>query len=679
MKYLARPLFSGIVFRIFLFSLILQGFNIISAQKQDSSILLPHTFEIDSITIRAKIRLVDAVAQPYTEPVALFPTISRISYKDIRNQGAVTLIEAVNYIPGGFTETRGRQVKQFFSVRGQKYPYPDYAINGVWQKEFEELPYFFSASDIEEIEVVRSSAALLTGLSGLAGLINIKTREYYRFETTLDLEYGTFNTLHSHISTGNRTGNFSYAAGLGLDRTSGPEGRHAKESMSDLYTRINWKITDQVGLNASLFYLNGERQMALALPPADKRYQNMIQGFDPYNALLSNVKLTYKANAKLSSELQLFYSVRKPIFYDEVTENTSNEKDYEYGLNFIQSLRILPDNVLRFGGLYNHWVAPNGKRFYIGKKCDTETISGVITDEQKLGPVTIDAGIRVTGTYLNEYAAFNIEGEGGKFRTVTPVTDEWEPALVQGSFGITYNIAEKFSAFINTAAGNIKPRAGTLLDNKGKEPVNEPLNETRYKLDIGLLQNIGDNGKMTLTAFGVFQRNAIALSGTTYLDTETNIRRELYLNRNQNQKGIEFDITSPVLFKTIRPFFNFTLMQSKMEEEGQMVVNKENPVCITNAGVYSVWKNFDLNILGKYVSPFENDRFVSIAYGPQPLGDFLVFDCNGGYTTKWNIPVRFYVKVKNLTGKIYSTVNGYPDFGRMVFGGIRIMFRSKTD
>ncbi len=663
--------FSTLLFFLFAFQ------SVSFSQVKEDPVLLPGTYEIDSITIRARIRLADPVARPYTEPVALYPTVTRLSHTDISKQGATTLIDAMNFIPGGFTETRGRQVKQFFSVRGQKYPYPDYAINGVWQKEFEELPYFFTAYDIEEIEVVRSSAALLTGLSGLAGLINVKTKEYTEFETRADMEYGTFNTLHTHISTGNKIGRFNYAAGIGHDRTNGPSGRHAKEAMTNLYTRMNWQLTDKLGLNASLFYLNGERQMAIALPPAEKRYQDMIQGFDPYNALLSNVKLTYRPTTNVSSELQLFYSMRNPTFYDEVAEITSSEKDYEYGVNFMQSVRILPSNTLRFGGLYNHWVAPNGKRFYTGKRCDTETISGVITDEQRLGPVTFDAGIRVTGTFLNEYAAFNIEGEGGKFRTVTPVTDEWEPAIVQGSFGATYSATEKLSAFINSAAGNVKPRVGTLLDNKGAEPVNEPSNETRYKIDIGLLQNFGNAGKITITAFGVFQKNAIALSGTTYLDTETNIRRELYLNRDQNQKGIEFEVISPVLFDIFKPFFNFTLMQSKMDEAGEMVVNKENPVWISNAGIYSGWKNFDLNILGKYVSPFENDRFVSVADGPQPLGDFLVIDCNGGYTTKWNIPVRFYIKVKNLTGKIYSTVNGYPDFGRMIYGGISIKIKGR--
>jgi outer membrane receptor protein involved in Fe transport len=657
-----------------LFLLLISENNNLNAQKPDKSVLLPGTIEIDSITIKAKIPPADPVARPYTEPVSLLPVISKISYSDISKQGAVTLIDAMNYIPGGFTETRGRQVKQFFSVRGQKYPYPAYAINGVWQKEFEELPYFFSASDIEEIEIIRSSAALLTGLSGLAGLINIKTREYTSFETTVDLEYGTFNSLHSHVSTGNKIGRIDYAAGIGFVRTSGPSRRHAKEAMADLYTRFNWQISDKLGLNANLFYLDGERQMAIALPPADQRYLDMKQGFDPYKALLSNLKLTYRPNSTLSSELQIFYSQRNPTFIDEVAETTSNEKDYEYGVNFIQSVRIFPSNVIRFGGLYNHWIAPNGKRFYTGKRCDTETISAVITDEQKLGPFTLDAGLRITGTYLNEYAAFNIEGEGGKFRTVTPVTDEWEPAMIQGSFGISYNITESFSAYINSAAGHVKPREGSL-----NEDLDETSNESRFKIDAGMMQNFGNSGKLTLTVFGVFQKDAIALSGLTYLDPETNIRRELYLNRNQNQQGFEFEILSPVLFGIVKPFVNLTLMQSKMEQDEEIVINKENPVWISSGGLYAGWKNFDLNILGKYVSPFENERFVNPADGPQPLGDFFVLDLNGGYSTKGKVPVKLYLRVKNMTDKKYSTVNGWPDFGRMIFGGIQVKFGKEAD
>ena len=106
------------------------------------------TIEIDSVIIKPAVKPRNIMVELQVEPLSLSPATSNISYSEISKLGAVTLIDAMNYIPGSFIETRGRQVKQFFSVRGQKYPYPDYAINGVWQKEFEELPYFFSASDI---------------------------------------------------------------------------------------------------------------------------------------------------------------------------------------------------------------------------------------------------------------------------------------------------------------------------------------------------------------------------------------------------------------------------------------------------------------------------------------------------------------------------------------------------
>ena len=282
----------------------------------------------------------------------------------------------MTYVPGGLTETRGRQVKQFFSVRGQKYPYPDYALNGIWQQEFEELPYFISAADIEKIEIVRSSAALLTGLSGIEGLINIKTREYPSPEASLELEYGSFNSIHTHLSGGGRIGRFAYAAGAGFDRNDGPSGKHAKEAMGTLYSRFNWELSDKLNVLGSLYFLDGKRELTKAEPPADRGCINMLQNFDPYWSVLSNVKMIYKPRKNISSELQLFYSYRNPKFNDEVTTLSTNEKDIEWGLNFMQSVSPFSSNTLRIGGLYDHWSAPNGKRFYTGKECNTRRSQG---------------------------------------------------------------------------------------------------------------------------------------------------------------------------------------------------------------------------------------------------------------------------------------------------------------
>jgi len=639
----------------------------VKGQDPAISSISAKTIEIDSVVIRAKRETRDLMKKPYTEPNSILPSISKITGAEIKRQGATNLVEAMKYIPGGLIETRGRQVKQFFSVRGQKYPYPDYAIDGVWQKEFEELPYFFSTSDIEEIEIVRSSAALLTGLSGMAGLINVKTREYAKAETNIEMEYGSYNSIHTHLSNGNKIGNFGYSAGIGYDKSDGPSGSHSKENMTDLFTQVKWQPSDKLTVKANLFYLNGKRELRRAELPADIRYRNMVQNFNPVQAVLTNIKTVFSPNEKLSSELQLFYSYRNPTFNDEVKLTSSNEKDSEYGFNFIQSVAVTNFNILRFGALYNRWVAPNGKRFYTGKRCDTETFSTVLVDEQRIGNLTLDAGIRLTRTFMNDYGAFNIEGDGAAFKNVTSIQDQWEPAIIQGSIGASYRFNNLLSAYFNSAAGQLKPRQGSLTTE-----LNVPLNELRYKFDLGIIRTIGADGKVSATAFGVVQNDAIALSGDTYLDAATNIRRELYVNRDQEQYGIELEIMSPEVYRMFEPFMNLTIMKSAIIELGIRETNKENPVLISSGGIYFKKKNIDINLLGKYISKFENNRFAVPADGPQPLGDFLTADITGGYTTKGKIPVRVYFMVKNISDKRYSTVIGYPDFGRMIHGGVQI-------
>ena len=85
----------------------------------------------------------DPLARPRIEPVGLEATVSTVEQEQITRQGAKTVVEALEYVPGAWIESRGRKVKQFFSIRGQRYPYPDYAIDGAWQREFHETPYFF--------------------------------------------------------------------------------------------------------------------------------------------------------------------------------------------------------------------------------------------------------------------------------------------------------------------------------------------------------------------------------------------------------------------------------------------------------------------------------------------------------------------------------------------------------
>jgi len=613
------------------------------------------------------------IEKPNLESPGLEIITSTVTRRQIKKQGSKTLIEAMKFIPGALIESRGRKVKQFFSVRGQRYPYPDYAINGAWQREFLETPYFFAATDIERIEIIRSSAALLTGLSGLAGVINIVTREYNQPETMVELEAGSFGTARTHISHGAKVGNVAYATGVGFRHTDGPDQKHAVEEMSNFYGSVHWYPTKKLDIRFNLFHLNGRRELALAEPPAAARFQTELWTFEPFRTTLSNLKLFYQPTQRLSTQLQLYYTDRNPTAIAEDFENhqitRTSEPDYEWGINLIQSVSWFTNNVLRFGGLYNHWLAPNGKRFYSGKRCDLETYSAVVVDEHRFGRLTVDAGLRWARTYLDEYGAFNINGSSKGFNNVVPVQDEWEPSIFQTSLGARYNLTSQLSLYSNLAAGGINPRRGSLDVN-----LQTPQNERRLKLDAGLRIRYPALGQFALTTFLVEQKNALVLSGQTA--EKDNRIMELYQNRDQDQAGIEIEARLSPVYNLVEAFFNFTAMRSRAKIADEMVRNKELPQLIGSGGIYTQFHGFALTLLGKYVSSFESIRFVANSAAnpatPKPLGDFLTLDLTAGWTLGQRPQIRTYLEFRNLTNKKYSTVVGYPDFGRRFTLGVRL-------
>lgn len=627
--------------------------------------------EMDAVSVIGK-KYRNVVENPKEESPALELSTTTLTQREIKRQGAKTLIEAMKFVPGALVESRGRKVKQFFSVRGQVYPYPEYALNGAWQREFHELPYFFSSADIEKIEIIRSSAALLTGLSGMAGVINIVTKEYAQPETAQEVEYGTFGTYRAHISHGARVGDWGYATGVGFQHTDGPDEKHAAEEIANFYGNLRWQPTAHLNIRFNLFHLNGKRELALAEPPASKRFQTELMTFDPVRATLSDLKFHFQPSPKYSTELLAYYSDRQPVSLledpDTYAVSSASERDFEWGVNLTQALKLGQDNVLRVGGLYHHWLAPNGKRFYVGRRCDLETYSLVVVDEHQFGRLNVDAGLRWARTYINEYGAFNINGSPRGFGKVPAVTETWEPSVFQGSVGLNYNLTHAYSLHFNLAAGEVVPRNGTL-----DLELQAPENETRLKLDLGFRAIAEGLGQVSLVGFMTRQNNAIVLSGQT-AEVDDRIF-ELYLNRNQAQLGLEIELRSARLYQLLDGFVNFTAMSNRAEMDGTMERNRELPRYIGNLGIYLQRGPLDLTLLGKFTSSFENTRFAGPAPDgnvyPQPLGDFFALDLTAGWSFGSRRNTRLYLEIQNLTDKKYSTVVGYPDFGRRFTVGVR--------
>ena len=148
----------------------------------------------------------------------------------------------------------------------------------------------------------------------------------------------------------------------------------------------------------------------------------------------------------------------------------------------------------------------------------------------------------------------------------------------------------------------------------------------------------------------------------------------MYKNQDRDKYGVEFTYQSEPIIDIARIFFNLTAMKPRARIEGSYVRNKEVPMLIGGGGIYAESRDIDLNIFWKYISSYQSDRFVPGSLGPQPLGDFFNLDVTLGRSIGKKRRTRLYLEARNLLDQQYSTVVGYPDFGRRIKMGIRYLF-----
>lgn len=608
--------------------------------------------------------------------LSVLPAITKVSALDIEKQGAVTITDAMKYVPGGWTETRGRKSKQFFSVRGQKYPYPDYSINGVWQKEFEETAYVLSALDIESVEIVRSGNALVKGLSGLTGVVEVRTKKPERETATLLTKYGGHNNYVTNLRYGNKINEVSFNTAAAFFGTDGIPGRGGKERIANFQGSMDWNINKKIALQVGATYISGLREFVHIVEPGSSKILNQEEKFEPLHTLVSYVKLNYRGNDGSQTEFQTNYTFRDANYqnYNIQQESTTahHDKDWEYGFNVLHSRIISPSNTFRIGALYNHWVAPDGKRYYAGRRCDVHTWSGVIADEQKLGKLIVDAGFRLIGGYINEWGGFGIEGSASGFQNVAPVVDQAAPVEWQSALGGSYVLSSASSLHYNFSGGTIAPRKGSL----NADGIT-PKNESRFQHDLGFRIKTQNQSEITLSTFFAQRKNAIDLSGET-LVSENDLLVELYQNLDKRSYGIEWvaNVNLPALHSSV--FGNATFMKNEKKEVGKMVDDGKLPNVILNGGFLYDHSQVDANIFIHYTGAYANNRFVNSKWvaenGDYPLGDFVTADFTCGYTFSGKINTRIFVEVKNILDEKYETVAGYPDEGRIFQAGIRLNY-----
>ncbi len=629
-------------------------------------------YNLGEFLIVTPVEIRNLLDTPTVESRSLDMATATVDEEMIRLQNADTLAESLQFSTAVFTEERGRKEKHLTSFRGQIYPYPDFAFNGVWQRAFWEIPSFFPASAIERVEILRSGGAIMVGPnSGLVGAVNIVPRRFEEPATVFNAQAGSFNTYRSSVVHGNQHKNCDYTFGLNHYSTEGPDNENAAEWFSSLFGTVAWDLGESIHQKFTLYGLTGERELRKIQDPGSKKFQNRLdEQFSPHKSVGSILRTLIRHNEISSTEFDSGFVYRDADYSYQPSDltkpkNTSDEEDWEFNTGVIHARRLGDANTLRIGLQYNHWVSPRGKRFFVGMPMNTATFSLVAMDEHMFDRLTLDGGVRLTQSYYHEYtdASLNITGNKLSSRTIEK---EWGEVAVTGTLGAEYRVNSLVSLYAHTAAGSVDAPPGGVSETGGSLE-----REMRILFDTGVRVEKKSLGSVTAGLFVTYRQDAVLLSQTRIKqDGET---FNTYVNDDVRQYGLEIECRSAPIRNMLTLFGNLTAMNSQLSADGDWESYREIPDVIAAAGANVEVSRFDVNLFGKYVSGYENKRFAEDKKY-HDLGDFVDLNLTAGVSFGKEHATRVHVAFENILDDEYSTVIGYPDYGFQFFGGIEHRF-----
>jgi hypothetical protein len=654
-----------------------QGENIFLLQEKNQNL---NGVEIIS-------RRKNSIRETTEQPQALQSAIQTITTEQIQETGAVNVIEAMKYTTSGNFTMQGRKRKNFISLRGQSM---DYAIDGVSLYNFMDAPNALSTNMVEEIDVNRSSNALLMGYSGLSGVANYKTKVFDKFTTLAEVEYGTYNKFHANITHGGNIYGLRYAFSVSKDKTDGPANRNAAEDMWNVSGKLQYNFSDKLELSLQNYYMNGMREFAQMQKSTSSSYTvpisnlAMIWKFDPLRFNITIGKIKFTPSDKATTELQMYYvdshrDWNKRAYYvktvgtqkvltDSIPSyTTTGEPDKVIGGGILQTLRLVDNNILRMAVMGSKKTTPTQTNpSGTTENTDIRVFDGTIVDEQTFDKLSLNGGVKLMRNYYKKYAP----GSASVY-----ITDQWQPLTACFNVGASYLINKKFSLNMLVCDGIVNAPVGGLDRNIVEKDTTYSTvkNENRLNVDLGLVAYLPHIGEITLTTFYIDRKNAYEYTGILYYDAQ-DIQREYLNNLNIRSYGVEFFWNSPQYLGFLTSNVNATYMKSYKIAGGVSTTYENLPQTILNGSVNASKYGFNLALFGKYISRYTSTSFITLATTTTKvyIGDYTNFDASLSYAVP-KTGLSIYGRIVNIGDVKYCTVSPvYPDYGRQFTIGARV-------
>ena len=255
----------------------------------------------------------------------------------------------------------------------------------------------YTTDYVEKVEVIRGPASVLYGSNAMGGAINIITKHARQegVRTTLNAQYGSYNTSKFDLTNMTRFGKFSSLVALNYDRTDGYK-KDFDFKQGGGYVKLGYDFTEN--WNATMDYnltkFTGSDPSYVSEENPDPYKQNIIRG-----ATSLNVNNNY---GNTSGSVKLFYSYGNHFIYDP---RPFHSLDDHFGIIAYQSFSLFKDNAFTVGLDYTHYTGEikmsggtahtEGSVSTIGKKKVDETAPYILASQGLFNDwINLNAGLR---------------------------------------------------------------------------------------------------------------------------------------------------------------------------------------------------------------------------------------------------------------------------------------------
>lgn len=283
-------------------------------------------------------------------------SVSVVKQNDIKSTDSKSCTEVLNKLPGVFVHKTGDFGRADVAIRGlgDKGTRLAVLVDGKPMKMglfgcsvTHELPL----NNVEKIEVVRGASSVLYGSDAMGGVVNIITKKPKgKFETSIDLSYGSFRTQDYQIQHGGNLDNFYYYAS-GDYRISDGHVSHSSYDGKDYSAMLGYKVSGNLDISARGKYFKAHKDEPLRVDDPAGTIPNVWNNYERGAGDLT---------ADFSFEGWKGYLKTYTILGEHIFSDGWYSRDYSYGSNLNSVGKLFSDNELTMGLDYR---LQTGERF----------------------------------------------------------------------------------------------------------------------------------------------------------------------------------------------------------------------------------------------------------------------------------------------------------------------------